>query len=176
MRPSEAPLFQAEAIARRVAELAGEINRDFKDRDTLLLPVLKGGIHFASDLMRQLDIPLRVDFIRARSYRGTESGGSVEFLVLPTETIEGRHVLLLEDIVDTGRTTHALLERLRAGAPASLSLCTLLDKPARRICEVHPHYVGFEIEDRFVVGYGMDYEERYRELPAIYVLEEDAPR
>lgn len=173
MKPANKPLLTALDIGRRTDELAESISSDFAGRDLLVLPVLKGGLFFAADLMRRLKVPLTVDFIRARSYQGTHAQSGVEFLVFPTEPIEGKDVLIVEDIVDTGRTTAAILERLQAENPASLSLCALLDKSTRRDAPVEADYVGFQIGDDFVVGYGLDYNERYRELPAIYNLEDE---
>ncbi len=173
MKPSKEPLLTALDIATRTSELADTISTDYTGRELLLLPVLKGGLIFAADLMRLIKVPLTLDFIRARSYQGTRSQGGVEFLVHPTEPIEGRHLLIVEDIVDTGRTTAAILDLLQAEKPATISLCTLLDKPASRQANVEPNYAGFQIADHFVVGYGLDYNERYRELPAIHILEEE---
>ncbi len=173
MKPSEAPLIGADAIARRVAELADTISRDSGSRELLVVPVLKGSIVFAADFIRALSVPVTIDFIRARSYQGTRSQGGVEFLVPLSEPVSGKHVLVVEDIIDTGRTTAAILDRLQAGAPASLRLCVLLDKHQARVVKVEADYVGFEIENRFVVGYGLDFEERFRELPAVHLLEEE---
>jgi hypoxanthine phosphoribosyltransferase len=172
MRLSDHPLVSADEIARRVDELAEAISRDYEGRDILVMPVLKGGVFFAADLMRRLTVPVRVDFIRARSYQGTRSGGTVEFLLPPSEPVAGRHVLVVEDILDTGRTTSAVLDRLQADGPASLALCVFLDKPSRRAVNIKADYVGLVIPDEYVVGYGLDHDERYRQLPAIYVLKD----
>lgn len=173
MKPSKKPMLTRSAIARRVSELAEAISKHFTGREIVVVPVLKGGLVFASDLMRQLDLPVTVDFIRARSYGGERSRGTVEFLVLPTDSLADRHVLIVEDILDSGRTTAAVLDRLQAEKPASLRLCVLLEKQVQRRFDVRPDYVGFEIDDRFVVGYGLDYNERFRELPSIHLLEEE---
>lgn len=173
MKPSKAPLIGADAIARRVAELADSISHDSCGRELLVVPVLKGSIIFAADLVRALSVPLTIDFVRARSYQGTRSQGSVEFLVPLSEPVSGKHVLVVEDIIDTGRTTAVIMDRLEAGAPASLRLCVLLDKHEARVKTVQVDYVGFEIENHFVVGYGLDYEERFRELPAVHLLEDE---
>jgi hypoxanthine phosphoribosyltransferase len=171
MRVRETPLIPARAIQRRVAELAVEISERYQDGDVLLIPVLKGGCVFATDLMRHLPGPVRVEFVRARSYRGTLSTGTVEFTVLPECSVAGQDVLIVEDILDTGHTAAAIVDRLAAQRPRSLALCTLLDKPARRVREVWPNFVGFTISDNFVVGYGLDYGELYRNLPAVHVLD-----
>ncbi len=170
MRLSDRPLISADRIRQRVDELAEAIDADHPDCDIVLVTVLKGATVFAADLMRRLQGCACLEFVRARSYAGTESRGHVEVTLLPEKPLEGRHVLVIEDILDTGRTTHAVLERLGAQNPAKLRLCTFLDKPARRIMPVTADYVGFSIDNHFVVGYGLDYEEKYRQLPAIYTL------
>jgi hypoxanthine phosphoribosyltransferase len=173
VRILEAPLLTREQIQHRVTELAEQISSDFAGRRLMVITVLKGGLVFAADLIRGLTIPVYIDFIRARSYQGTESAGNVTFSYLPEESLAGKHVLVVEDILDTGRTAAAILERLRAGQPASLLICTLLDKPARRETPLTADYVGFTIDNHFVIGYGLDYEERGRELSGVYVMEED---
>jgi hypoxanthine phosphoribosyltransferase len=169
----ERPLITADAIRQRVAELGNDISARYDASGLVLIPVLKGGCMFAADLMRHIAPPVHVEFIRARSYRGTLSSGTVEFSVLPEKSLAGRDVLIVEDILDTGATAAAILDRLAAERPRSLALCTLLDKPSRRLRDVRAEYVGFSIEDRFVVGYGLDFNEHYRNLPAIHVFEED---
>jgi hypoxanthine phosphoribosyltransferase len=164
-------LLSPEQIAARVDELATEIARVYGDGPLVLLAVLKGAAHFASDLMRRLDLDVRLEFIRAKSYEGTDSSGTVRFNVVPEISLEGRDVLVVEDILDTGRTCAAILRKLEAQRPKSLAICTLLDKPSRRIESVEADYVGFTIEDHFVVGYGLDHDEQYRQLPGVYVLE-----
>jgi hypoxanthine phosphoribosyltransferase len=164
------PLLSATQIQRRVAELAAQISDDYAGEEVLLMPVLAGGLIFASDLMRSLSVPVSLDFIRARSYRQTTSTGRVEFVYHPQTEIEGRHVLVVEDILDTGRTAAAIMDYLRERRPASLGLCTLLDKPARRLAPISAQYVGFTIPDHFVIGYGLDYDQRGRELPDIRIL------
>lgn len=167
------PLFEAQTIGRRVSELAAQISKDYAGQQVCLLAVLKGGLVFAADLMRALTVPIHLDFVGVRSYRGTESSGTVSFTYLPAYPLAGRHVLLVEDILDTGRTMEGIVERLQGERPASVRLCTLLDKPCRRIRPVTADYVGFTIDDLFVVGYGLDYEEMGRELPEIRVLHQD---
>jgi hypoxanthine phosphoribosyltransferase len=163
-------LLSASEIQRRVAELAAQISEDYAGKEVLLIPVLAGGLIFAGDLMRSLSIPVSLDFIRAQSYRQTTSTGRVEFVYHPQTEIEGRHVLVVEDILDTGRTAAAIMEYLRERNPKSLVLCTLLDKPARRLAPINAQYVGFTIPDHFVIGYGLDYDQRGRELPDIRIL------
>ncbi len=171
MQRSREPLFSETVIARRIDELAADITRDYAGRDPMVVPVLKGGLFFAADLLRRLAFDLTVDFIRARSYEGHLSKGTVEFTFLPEQPLEGRHVLVVEDILDTGRTTAAVFDRLMAAGAASAELCALLDKPARRVTPIQARYTGFAIDDHFVVGYGLDHDECYRNLPAIYTLE-----
>ena len=173
MRLNETPLISAEEIGRRVAELAAAVSVDYAGRELLLVAVLKGSIVFLADLLRQLTVPATIEFIRAKSYKGTRSQGEIEFSCFPERPITGKHVLVIEDIVDTGETAAAILERFTADRPASLALCALLDKPARRETPVPIHYTGFTIADHFVVGYGLDYDQRGRELPDIRILERE---
>ncbi len=172
MQLSEEPLIDARAIAARVMELGREVSRDFAEGDLVIVPVLKGGAVFAADLMRRLTVPVRVEYVSARSYEGTASTGSVSLSMPPAEAVAGKNVLIVEDILDTGRTTSDILARMQVHEPARVALCVLLNKPGRREVEVCADYVGFTIEDVFVVGYGLDYEERYRELPSVHVIEE----
>ncbi len=168
-------LLTEEQIQQRIRELAEQISADYKGKDLLLVCVLKGGILFLTDLMRQLDIPHAIDFMAISSYgAGTESSGVVRILMDLNTSIEGKNVLIVEDIVDTGLTASYLTRLLRARRPASLALCVLLDKRVRRIAEDLPvRYIGFEIPDRFVVGYGLDYRQVYRNLPFVGVLREE---
>jgi hypoxanthine phosphoribosyltransferase len=169
LRPSEI-LLSAEQIQKRVAELAREIRRDFPD-DLHLVAVLKGAFVFLSDLVRQLPGPVSMDFLAASSYaKGTSSSGEVRLLKDLDTTLQGRDVIIVEDIVDTGLTLKYLQEILAARGPRTLSTACLLSKPSRRQVDVPVRYVGFTIEDRFVVGYGLDYAERYRNLPDIAVV------
>jgi hypoxanthine phosphoribosyltransferase len=164
-------LLSREAVATRVNELAIQISRDYEGKDLLLVGVLKGAFVFLADLMRALDIPVQVDFVRLASYgKGTTSAGQVRMLLDLEASIAGRHVLIVEDILDTGLTLSFLLECLRARRPASLKLCVLLGKRIKRVYDITPDYQGFDVPDGFVVGYGIDYGERYRQLPAIYTL------
>ena len=161
-------------ISERIADLAQQIRRDYRHKNPLLIGILKGSFVFLSDLIRVLNIPLEVDFIRVSSYRsGKESSGEIEVVHDFTTPIAGRDILVIEDIVDTGLSLSFLLDHLRRQKPASLRLCALLDKPSRRKTPVHIDYPGFTIPDRFIVGYGLDFNERYRYLPDICYLEED---
>lgn len=164
-------LLSAERIQTRVQELAAQISRDYEGKELILVGVLKGSYIFLADLSRALTIPAQIDFIGAASYEGSESTGRIRWTAEPTSSLRGRHVLAVEDIVDTGRTLQASLERLKAEAPASLRVCALLSKPARREAAVEADYVGFQIPDRFIVGYGLDYDGAYRQLPYIAALD-----
>jgi len=164
-------LVQPDDLSRRVRELGRQISEDYADRELLLICVLKGAVFFLSDLMRQIDVPCEVDFMAVASYgSSTDSSGVVRILKDLEAPIEDRHVLIVEDIIDSGLTLQYLLRNLGARDPASIEVCSLLTKPARRKVAVEPRYVGFEIADRFVVGYGLDYAERYRNLPYVAVL------
>jgi hypoxanthine phosphoribosyltransferase len=164
-------LVQPDELARRVRELGAEISEDYEGREPLLIGVLKGAVFFLSDLMRSLDVSCEVDFMAVASYgSATESSGVVRILKGLDAAIEGRDVLIVEDIVDSGLTLQYLLRNLGARGPSTLEVCALLTKPERRRVELSPRYVGFEIPDRFVVGYGLDYAERYRNLPYVAVL------
>jgi hypoxanthine phosphoribosyltransferase len=165
-------LVQPDELARRVRELGAEISRDYEGREPLLICVLKGAVFFLSDLMRSLEVSCEVDFMAVASYgSATESSGVVRILKDLDAAIEGRDVLIVEDIVDSGLTLQYLLRSLGARGPATLEVCALLTKPERRRVELSPRYVGFEIPDRFVVGYGLDHAERFRNLPYVAVLE-----
>src|SRR6059058_111587 len=165
-------LVQADDLQHRVIELGAEISRDYEDRDLLLVGVLKGAVFFLADLMRTIDIPCEVDFMAVASYgSATDSSGVVRILKDLDAPIEGRDVLIVEDIVDSGLTLQYLLRNLGARNPRSLDVCALLTKPSRRKVDLPTRYVGFEIPDRFVVGYGLDYAERHRNLPFVAVLD-----
>jgi len=170
MRPSDTPLIDEFTIRRRVQEIAAEISRDYADRELTMIVVLKGGVVFGADLCRAIDIPVRAEFVRASSYVGTESTGEPTIEFLFDDNLEGRNVLIVEDILDTGRTTSVLLKQLEAMQPASIDICVFLNKPVRRKIEVPVKYAGYTLGDRFVVGYGLDYDQQYRNLPAIYDL------
>jgi hypoxanthine phosphoribosyltransferase len=165
-------LIGAEELQRRIAELGREISRDYAGRTPLLIGVLKGAVFFLSDLMRFIEGPVEVDFMAVASYgSATDSSGVVRILKDLDVVIAGRDVLIVEDIVDSGLTLQYLLRNLRARDPATLEVCALLTKPERRQVDLAPRYVGFEIPNRFVIGYGLDYAERYRNLPFVAALE-----
>ncbi|MFO0755942.1 MAG: hypoxanthine phosphoribosyltransferase [Byssovorax sp.] len=167
-----ATMLSAEQIAARVRELGAQIAADYKDRRLVLVCVLKGSFVFTSDLCRAIDGNLRIEFLGVRSYgEGTSTSGVVQITQDLSKPIEGDDILIVEDIVDTGLTIAHLLELLQTRHPASIKVCALLHKPARTKVEVPIHYLGFTIEDRFVVGYGLDWAERYRNLPFIGVVE-----
>jgi hypoxanthine phosphoribosyltransferase len=167
-------LIDEQRIAAKVGEMAETISRDYADKDPVLVAVLNGAVVFLSDLMRRLRIPVTIDFVKWSSYGdSTRSSGVVRILKDLDESVEGRHVLVVEDIIDTGLTLHYLLENLRSRSPASVKVVALLDKPSRRRVEIRADYLGFEIPDAFVVGYGLDYARRYRHLPYIGVLKPD---
>src|SRR3954470_12684913 len=164
-------LVQADDLQHRVRQLGAEISRDYDGKDLLLVGVLKGAIFFLSDLMRHIEIPVEVDFMAVASYGSqTDSSGVVRILKDLDAPIEGRDVLIVEDIIDSGLTLQYLMRNLGARNPASLEVCSLLTKPDRRKVEVLPRYVGFEIPDRFAIGYGLDFSERYRNLPFVATL------
>jgi len=164
-------LVPADDLARRVRELAAEVSRDYAGRDLVLIGVLKGAVFFLADLMRALEVTCEVDFMAVASYgSATDSSGVVRILKDLERPIEGRHVLIVEDIVDSGLTLQYLLRSLGARDPASVEVCALLTKPARRKVELPVRYVGFEIADCFAIGYGLDHDERYRNLPYVAAL------
>jgi len=165
-------LVREEDINSRVKELGDLISRDYRDTDGLLVVgILKGAVIFMADLVRQLTIPVKLDFMAVSSYgKASESSGVVRILKDLEHNIQGKHLLIVEDIVDTGLTLKYLKENLETRGPASLKICTLLDKPARRKVNVEVNYNGFIIGDEFVVGYGLDYNERYRNEKSIFIL------
>jgi hypoxanthine phosphoribosyltransferase len=173
----ESVLIDEHALQARIGELGAEVSADYRDRDLLLIGVLKGAVFFMADLMRAIEIPCEVDFMAVSSYgAGVDSSGVVRILKDLDISIEGRNVLVVEDIVDSGLTLSYLLRTLEAREPASLEVCALLTKPERRENDVHCRYVGFEIPNRFVVGYGLDFAERYRNLPYVGVLRDELAR
>lgn len=166
-------LIGSEELQRRVGELGAEISRDYEN-GVLLIGILKGAVLFLADLMRRLRIPCEVDFIAVSSYgSATDSSGVVRILKDLESSIEGRDVLIVEDIIDSGLTLHYLIRNLRARGPRSLEVCALLDKRERRRVDLPIRYVGFEIPDRFVIGYGLDYAQRFRNLDYVAVLAEE---
>ena len=167
-------LFSAEEIKTRVAELGKILTEDYKNKNPLLICPLKGSIMFFSDIVREIKIPCEIDFMTVSSYNSnTVSSGEIKILKDLTENINGRHVLIIEDIIDTGLTLYNLKKMLSGRNPESLKICTLLDKPSRRIADIKGDYCGFVIPDKFVVGYGMDLNEKYRNLPFIGIYESE---
>jgi hypoxanthine phosphoribosyltransferase len=167
-------LIDEDALSARVAELGEEVSADYQSRDLLLIGVLKGAVFFMADLMRHITVPCEVDFMAISSYGdSTDSSGIVRILKDLDINIEGRDVLVVEDIIDSGLTLSYLMRNLESREPASLKVCALMTKPARREIDIPVRYVGFEIPNRFVVGYGLDFGERYRNLPYVAVLSED---
>jgi hypoxanthine phosphoribosyltransferase len=165
--------FTAAQLRRRVGELGAEIARDYEGRDLLLVGVLQGAVFFLADLMRHIDVPCEVDFMAVASYgSSTDSSGVVRILKDLDATIEGKDVLIVEDIIDSGLTLSYLLRTLRAREPRSLEVCALLTKPERREVDLPIRYTGFEIPNKFVIGYGLDHAEKYRNLPYVAVLQE----
>jgi hypoxanthine phosphoribosyltransferase len=163
-------LISAESIRARVDELGRQITRDYAGQEIVVVTVLKGSFIFAADLVRAIDVPLAVDFLGLRSYEGTESSGVVQITSDLTKSVEGKHVLVVEDIVDTGLTMQYLLQNLETRKPASVKLASLLYKPARSKVKIPIDYLGFTIDDVFVIGYGLDFDQHYRNLPYLGVL------
>ena len=164
-------LVETGELQRRVAELGAEINRDYEGRDLIMVGVLKGAVLFIADLMRELTVPCEIDFMAVSSYgSSTDSSGVVRILKDLDSPIEGRDVLIVEDIIDSGLTLHYLIKNLKARSPRSLEVCALLTKPERRRVDTPIKYVGFEIPNRFAIGYGLDHGQRYRNLPYVAAL------
>lgn len=167
-------LFTEEEIAEKVKELGQQISKDYSGENLTVVGILKGSNIFMGDLIRKIDIPLSIDFMVVSSYgQSTENSGVVKVLKDLEYSIEGKNILIVEDIIDTGLTLDYLKENLLRRKPKSLKICTLLDKPARRKVDLKVDYIGFEIPDAFIVGYGIDYAERYRNLPYVAVLKEE---
>ena len=165
-------MISEEEVNARIAEIAAQINEDYKGEEIVAIGILRGGVYFCTELTNRITVPVVLDFMEASSYgSGTSSSGQVNITKDLIEDIAGRHVIVVEDIIDTGRTLSLLLDNLRARKPKSLKLCTLLDKPERRIVQVQVDYNGFVIPNKFVIGYGMDYAQKYRNLPYIGVVE-----
>lgn len=165
-------LISEKDIAKRIVELGAQISEDYQGESVFMLCVLKGGVYFTTELSKRMSVPVSLDFMAVSSYgMETESSGVVKIIKDLDESIEGKNVLVVEDIIDSGRTLSLLLENLRQRKPKTLKLCTLLNKPARRVTDIQVDYVGYEIPDEFVVGYGMDYAQKYRNLPYIGVVE-----
>lgn len=164
-------LLTEEMLAAKVAELGAQITRDYADKELLAIGILKGAVIFMADLIRAIDRPVEIDFMAVSSYGDqTDSSGVVRILKDLDKSIEGKHVLIIEDIIDSGQTLSYLIKNLSDRKPASIQLCTLMNKPERRKVDLPVKYVGFEIPNEFVVGYGLDYAEKYRNLPYLGVL------
>ena len=167
-------LFSEEVLSQRIAELGAELTEEYKGKSLVVIGILKGSNIFTSDLVRKIDLPLRMEFMAVSSYgNATESTGVVKILKDLDREIEDEHVLIVEDIIDSGLTLKYLKEILLARQPKSVKICTLLDKPARRKENITADYIGFEVPDEFIVGYGIDYAERYRNLPFIGTLKRE---
>ena len=161
-------------VAAKIAELGAQISKDYDGEEIYMLCILKGGVFFMTELAKHITVPVSLDFMSVSSYGSqTRSSGNVRIIKDLDTPIEGKHVLVVEDIIDTGRTLAYLLDNLQQRNPKSLKLCTLLDKPEERVTEVAVDYVGFQIPDKFVVGYGLDYDQHYRNLPYIGIVEFD---
>ena len=168
-------LLTEEEVNKKISEVAAQINKDYEGKEVHLICILKGGVFFTCELAKRLTVPVTLDFMSVSSYGDdTKSSGVVKIVKDLDQPLEGRDVLIVEDIIDSGRTLSYLIEILKKRNPASLKLCTLLDKPERRVKEVHVDYTCFNIPDEFVVGYGLDYAQRYRNLPFIGVVEPGA--
>ena len=167
-------MLTEEEVDKRIKEIGEQISKDYAGKKIHLICVLKGGVLFMCELAKRISVPVSMDFMSISSYgNSTESSGIIKIIKDLDESITGEEVLVVEDIVDSGRTLNYLLEMLKDRKPASLRLCTLLDKPERRVVEVNVDYTGFQIPDEFVVGYGLDYAQKYRNLPYIGVVEQD---
>ncbi|WP_110943105.1 hypoxanthine phosphoribosyltransferase [Inediibacterium massiliense] len=167
-------LFSEEVLNEKVEELGKQIAKDYKDKDLLVVGVLKGANVFMSDLIRKIDLPVSIDFMAVSSYGfSTTSSGVVKIIKDLDDSIEGKNVLIVEDIIDTGLTLHYLCKNLLSRKPKSLKICTLLDKPERRKIDLKVDYKGFDIPDEFIIGYGIDYAEKYRNLPYVAILKRE---
>lgn len=167
------PLISEEQIQRKIKSLAQKISKDYNNKDLLVIGILKGSFMFFSDLIRHINVPLKVDFIIASSYVKKSSSGEVKIHYFPREEIQGKDVLLVEDIIDTGISLKIIKDKILSLNPTSLKICVLLDKKERRVVDVPIDYKGFEIPNKFVVGYGLDYQEMFRNLPYITVFKKE---
>lgn len=169
MEREEKILFSRETIQKRVSELGKELSEEYRDKDLLVISLLRGSFVFAADLVREMDIKLEIDFLTTASYGNEETfSGQVKFLSKLRSKVEGRNVLIVDDIIDTGNTMKAVVEKLKEENPKSIKTCVVLDKPSRREVEIDPDYVAFEIPDVFIVGYGLNYGDYCRNVPYIY--------
>lgn len=167
----ERVLLSEEEIAKKVTEIGAQISADYADKNPIIISVLKGSFVFMADLVRAITVPCTVDFMSVSSYgSGTHSSGEVKIVKDLDNSIEGRHIIVVEDILDSGRTLSYLMKTIQARGAASIALCTFLDKPERRVVPVEVAYCGFRVPDSFIVGYGLDYDQRYRNLPYVGVL------
>lgn len=167
-------MIDEQTIDKKIREMGETISREYEGKKLHMICVLKGGTFFMCELAKRITVPVSLDFMAVSSYgSGTESSGKIRIVKDLDEDIEGKDVLVVEDIIDSGRTLKYLLEMLKERKPASLKLCTLLDKPERRVCEVEVNHTGFVVPDEFVVGYGLDCDQKYRNLPYIGVIEKD---
>ena len=167
-------LISEKDVAAKIAEMGAQISKDYEGESVYLLCILKGGVFFTTELAKHITVPVNIDFMSVSSYGGETTSSGIVRIVKDLDTpIEGKNVLIAEDIIDTGRTLAYLMEHLKQRKPKSLKLCTLLDKPDRRVSDMKVDYTGFEIPDEFVVGYGLDYDQRYRNLPYVGVIEFD---
>src|SRR5256885_11420357 len=167
-------LFHETTILSRLDQLAAQITQDYRDRELTVIAVLTGSLMFMADLLRRIPLPLKLDFLAVASYHGkTQTTGEVIFKQVALPDVKDRHILILDDILDSGHTLAAIREKLETAGPRSIRVCVLLNKKKQRAREVDADYLGFEIEDEFVVGYGLDYDERYRNLPCIGVLRKE---
>ena len=167
-------LISEKDVAEKIAQMGAQISKDYEGESVYLLCILKGGVFFTTELAKHITVPVTLDFMSVSSYGGETTSSGIVRIVKDLDTpIEGKNVLIAEDIIDTGRTLAYLMEHLKQRKPKSLKLCTLLDKPDRRVSDVKVDYTGFEIPDEFVVGYGLDYDQRYRNLPYVGVIEFD---
>ena len=167
-------LVPEEDVAKRIKELGEQISKDYAGKQVHLICVLKGGVFFMCELAKRITVPVSMDFMSVSSYGdGTKSSGVVKIAKDLDETLEGKNVLIVEDIIDSGRTLSYLVENLKSRGAKSVRLCTLMSKPSRRVVEVPVDYIGYEIPDEFVVGYGLDYAQKYRNLPYVGVVEND---
>ena len=165
-------LIDEEKVDSRVKEIARQISRDYKGEEVHLICILKGSLFFTADLAKRIECPVTLDFMSVSSYGdGTESSGRIKIIKDLDDNIAGKNVIVVEDIIDSGRTLSFLMEMLKVRGPKSLKLCTFLNKPERRVVDINVDYTGFDIPDKFVVGYGMDYAQKYRSLPYIGVVE-----
>ena len=166
-------LLTEQEVDYKIKQIGMQISKDYEGKDVHLICILKGGVFFMCELAKRITVPVSLDFMDVSSYGDdTSSSGVVKIVKDLDELLEGKHVIIVEDIIDSGRTLHYLMEILKKRNPASLRLCTLLDKPERRVVDVKVDYVGFNIPDKFVVGYGLDYAQKYRNLPYIGVIEQ----